>query len=271
MLLRFSRLRWLWWLVLIFAVGMLVLIGVSSVVADTANETASALWLREQLIGSPLLALMEEVGVYSRNDGVSAISIGVLSSLIPLSYIYLFRIPAIRRTVIQVITSGYYENFLASVIEKIYASGADIERSVLIILPSYELVSNKKLYWGKYRAVLQRHGFQLVQETTDDDFGRNIFLIQKLENPPLPVFVDMPTTLSNLKKIIELEDNSPAGEVTARRWHKQRFLELRNQFREELEGYVAESDWGNIRFIEGDTLAEFEGALEDVINDYDQG
>lgn len=268
MLRRLKSKRVFWWIVLIGSITGLILIFISSVVADLENQTSSANYLRGLIDKTFIARVVYEVGTYSTNDAVSAVSIGFLSSLIPLSFIYLFKIPEIRRIAIQAIVNGYYENFLKSVIEKVHAQGGDIENRVIIILPSYELVENKNIYWGHFRRITERLGFSFVQETTDRDFGRNIFSIQKLDSSPLPVFIDMPTTLTTLKTIIELEEDSPVGVIAERSSVKRRFFSLRSQFQQELAKYVREGDWGNITFVEGETLEKFEKEITGIISSY---
>lgn len=266
MLDRISLKPLFWWSVLAFAIFGLTVIFISSIVSDPENTDGFANFFRTNLNGS-VLSFMSAISVYSRYEVTSTIVIGFLLSLLPLSYIYLFKIPDIRRMAITILTAGYYENFLSGVINTIYKNGENQNNAVLIILPSYELVGNKKLYWERFKNIIALHEFRLQEQTTDKDFGRNILHIYRKDGSPFPLFLDMPTTLTNLKKIIELEDNSPAGSITDRKWHKKRFFELRKQFQDELTSYVEESDWGNIRFIEGTTLQAFEQQLNDVMRE----
>lgn len=255
-----------WWFILVSAIIGLVIIAISSIVSDPDNTDSFANFFRTNL-NSTVLDFMSAISIYSKYEVTSSIVIGFLLSLLPLSYIYLFKIPDIRKMAITILTAGYYENFLSGVINTIHKSGGNQNNAVLIILPSYELVGNKKLYWERFTNVIALHDFHLKEQTTDKDFGRNILHIYRKDGSPFPIFLDMPTTLTNLKKIIELEDNSPAGSITDRKWRKQRFFELRKQFQDELTKYVEESDWGNIRFIEGTTLKAFEEQLNDVIQE----
>lgn len=254
-----------WWSVLTFSVCGLLTIGVSSFIADLSNHTVLANYLRGALNGTRTLAFINEIGIYATNDAISGVSIGLLSSLIPLSYIYIFRIPEMRKMAIRILTAGYYENFLSGVIDTIHAKGASLESTVLVILPSYDLVDNKIRYWNHFKRSLAKYNFQLETEVSDKEFGRQVMYVYRTDGYRVPIFLDMPTTLTNLKRIIEFEDNSPAGTTSERKWKKQRFRELRTQFRDELSTYVIERDWGNIRFIEGSDLSDFEKELDSVM------
>lgn len=263
-----KRLRykpWFWWGVLLFAVVGLLIIGASSFIADPANNSSLASYLRQSLDGSSLLLVINEVGVYATNDAISGVSIGLLSSLIPLSYIYLFRIPEMRKMAIRILTAGYYENFLSSVIDTIHEKGERLESTVLIILPSFDLVDNKVRYWNHFKRALAKYDFKLQTQVSDKDFGRQIMYIYRADGSLVPIFLDMPTTLTNLKRIIEFEDDSPVGTASEREWKKKRFFELRDQFKSELSTYVKERDWGNIRYIEGADLKDFENELDTVM------
>ena len=90
----------------------------------------------------------------------------------------------------------------------------------------------------------------------------------KSDGKEIPIFIDMPTTLTNLKKIIELESHSPIGKVQDTRNVKDRFYILRDQFRSELENYVNEHDWGNVRFIEGKSVRKFEEEISSIMKNF---
>ena len=75
----------------------------------------------------------------------------------------------------------------------------------------------------------------------------------------------MPTTLTNLKKIIELEEHTPVGTTSSRTRIKERFYVLRDAFEEELRTYVREHDWGNVRIVEGRSLRNFETEIGEII------
>ena len=182
-----------------------------------------------------------------------------------MSLIYIYKIPSIRRISIQILVAGYYENFLHGVIQKVYSQVGSTENSVIIILPGFALVENKSIYWKSFQSFAEKHGFTFVQETTDSDFGRNVFTIQKSDKSPIPIFIDMPTTLTNLKKIIELEEHSPVGTISSRKRIKERFYFLRDAFEEELRTYVNEHDWGNVRIVDGRSLREFEQEISEIL------
>ena len=77
----------------------------------------------------------------------------------------------------------------------------------------------------------------------------------------------MPTTLTNLKKIIELEEHSPVGTTSSRKRIKERFYFLRDAFEDELRMYVREHDWGNVRIVEGRSLRGFEQEIGEIMDE----
>ena len=81
----------------------------------------------------------------------------------------------------------------------------------------------------------------------------------------------MPTTLTNLKKIIELEEHSPVGTVSSRKRIKERFYFLRDAFEEELLTFVTEHDWGNVRIVEGRSLRGFEQEIGEIMEEISKG
>lgn len=211
--------------------------------------------------------MVQEIGGLVSNGVVSGGLFGLMSAAITLSLIYIYKIPSIRRISIQILAAGYYENFLHRVIQKVYSQAGSTKNSVIIILPGFALVENKSIYWNSFQSFAERHGFRFVQETTDADFGRNVFTIQKNDKSPIPIFIDMPTTLTNLKKIIELEEHSPVGTISSRKRIKERFYFLRDAFEEELRTYVREHDWGNVRIVEGRSLRGFEQEIGEIMQE----
>lgn len=171
---------------------------------------------------------------------------------------------------IQILAAAYYENFLHSVVQRVYIKSGDTEKRVIIILPGFAFVENKDIYWNSFQSFAQRHGFRLSQETTNADFGRNILTVLRNDDTPVPIFLDMPTTLTSLKKIIELEEHSPVGTVSSRERIKTRFYSLRDDFVKELKGYIRENDWGNVQFVEGRSLKQFEQEMIGIIAELDE-
>jgi hypothetical protein len=263
--LRRAPLRWI--AVLVLSVLTLIIVLLLTLVADQNVQLQSAAWLRGLLANAGTLEFANEAGGLLTNDVVSGVTIAVFSSLITLSLIYIYKVPDMRRISIQILAAGYYENFLHRVIQKVYEEVGDFQNNVLIVLPGFALVENKTIYWKSFHAIAVNKGFEFVQETTDADFGRNIFAVQKAEVGRMPIFIDMPTTLTNLKKIIELEEHSPVGRISQRGSIKRRFYHLRDQFEEELRQYVTEHDWGNVRFIEGRSLKAFNAELEKIFSE----
>lgn len=256
-----------WWMVLTLSVLALVLMAVSGLVVDQANASSAATFLRSMISGSDLSPLVQEIGGLVSNGVVSGVLFGIMSVAITLSLIYIYKIPSIRRISIQILAAGYYENFLHRVIQKVYSQAGSTKNSVIIILPGFALVENKSIYWNSFQSFAEKQGFRFVQETTDADFGRNVFTIQKNDKSPIPIFIDMPTTLTNLKKIIELEEHSPVGTTSSRKRIKERFYFLRDAFEEELRTYVREHDWGNVRIVEGRSLRGFEQEIRDIMEE----
>jgi hypothetical protein len=118
------------------------------------------------------------------------------------------------------------------------------------------------------KTVIVDLGFKLEESESDEIFGRRIFTIYKRDNvASLPVFIDLPSTLKVVRKIIELEAHMPAGRVSRRKWWRRRFNELRNEFKESLLDHIGDPKWGELSFIEGDTVDEFTKKLEKVINE----
>ena len=256
-----------WWAVLVLCVLGLVFMAISGLVVDQGNTSFAALFLRNIVTGSGLSSLVQEVGGLVSNGVVSGVLFGLMSAAITLSLIYIYKIPSIRKIAIQILAAGYYENFLHRVIQKVYSQSGSTENSVIIILPGFALVENKSIYWNAFQSFAEKHGFRFVQETTDSDFGRNVFTIQKNDKSPIPIFIDMPTTLTNLKKIIELEEHSPVGTTSSRNRIKERFYFLRDAFEEELRTYVKEHDWGNVRIVEGRSLRGFEQEIGEIMEE----
>jgi hypothetical protein len=240
---------------------------VSGLVVDQGNTSSIAVFLRSWLLESWLSPLVQEVGGLVSNGVISGVLFGLLSAAITLSLIYIYKIPSIRKVSIQILAAGYYENFLHSVIQKVYSQAGSTENSVIIILPGFALVENRAIYWKSFQSFAEKHGFKFEQVTTDADFGRNVFTIQQNDKAPIPMFIDMPTTLTNLKKLIELEEHSPVGTTSSRTRVKERFYFLRDAFEEELRTYVREHDWGNVRIVEGRSLRGFEQEIGEIMKE----
>ena len=264
------RYKIFWWGIATLSVVGISFIVLTATVADQSNQTKLVQDFRKLIADSWYFSFVHEIGPFVANGTISGGLISLLSALTTLSLVYLFKIPEIRKITIQILAAGYYENFLHSVIQKVHSQIGRLENSVLIILPGFALVENKVIYWNSFQSYAKKHGFKFVQETTDADFGRNIFTIQRTDKSVVPVFIDMPTTLTNLKKIIELEEHSPVGTVANRRSIQEKFYFLRDQFEEELRTYVTEHDWGNVRFVEGRSLKQFEAEVEQILNEIGQ-
>lgn len=256
-----------WWGVLSLSILLMLLIAVAGISFDESNQSMVSAFFRDRVDGAGLSWLFRELGSLVSNGVVSAVLFGFLSAAVTTSLIYIYKVPAIRRISIQILAAGYYENFLHRVIQKVYSQAGSSKNSVIIILPGFALVENKSIYWKSFQSFAEKHGFRFVQETTDSDFGRNVFTIQRNDKAPIPIFIDMPTTLTNLKKIIELEEHSPVGSTTSRNRIKERFYFLRDAFEDELRTYVREHDWGNVRIVEGRSLRGFEKEISEIMEE----
>lgn len=266
----FARFFSIWWGTLFISVLCLAILILSTIVIEPEGNSVIADAVRPLVTDKWYEGLLIEIGTLANNNAISASIIAFFTAAITTSTIYIFKIPEIRRISIQIIAAGYYENFLHGVIKKVYSDIGSVENSILIILPGYSLVESKKLYWDSFRSFAEKHGFVFSQETTDSDFGRNIFTIMRKDGEKIPIFLDMPTTLTNLKKIIELEEHSPVGTLRDVGSVKKRFYLLRDQFQEEIRQYVDEHDWGNVRFIEGKSVRKFEQEISDILAEIDQ-
>lgn len=259
-----SSRQWAWkllWIASLLGIGIIL---VSSIIADGAAYPLSAM-LSNSLGSGPLGPFFKSIGGLAQNDGIFGIVVGGLFSVLSIASIYILKIPNIRNTSVQALAWGYYENYLSNVVQEIASESPNFR--IVIVLPSYELVERPKFYWARLKVVISRLGFGLENVSTDDVFGRNVFTIQKQEAPPLPLFVDLPSTMKVIRRILELEAHMPAGRVARQRWWRVRFKELREEFRASLVDFFGDEGWGNLVFIEGDNTEQFAKDLQKVIAD----
>jgi hypothetical protein len=263
--------RTVWVFVFIVALALLTLVFISSLYVD-AGLTFWPLPIVRQWIGEvPFLEnLLTQVGEAVSNDAILSAVIAILSAAIPLSIVYAFQMPALRKISVRILVDGYYENFLSGVIADVYQKAGNIDNRIGIVLPGYRLVTDKKRYWTTIENVIQRKGFTFETHRTDKDFGRSVFVILNKQGEKLPVYLDLPTTLTGLNKVIEFETGQSRGDLSDRKWSERRFYFLRDLFRTELEKYVVEDDWGNIKFLEGKSLKVFEAELSAFLEDLEQ-
>lgn len=218
-----------WWSTLFLSGLAILFVILSSIVGDPANQDLALVTkLREISEQSGILRIMELVARFAQNDAIYTITVGILFTLASTAVIYIFKIASIRSVSIQAITYGYFENFLIRLIQhctKTYKS-----YRIVIVMPSFQLVEYPDVYMNEIRTTLENLGFDWKLEKSDDSFGRNAFFVQRRDNPPLPLFIDVPTTLKTLRKILELEADMPAGKVVAHRWWRNRFDALCREF-----------------------------------------
>lgn len=263
---RLLRARlWFWWLVLLGSIAVLALLILGS------NSVPEIFGLDIKFIvitnmGDSAAETLQFSGKVADNDALGSIAISLCFVLITLSFIHLFKIPNIRKVAIRALATGYYENFLIGVIDTLSKRNQNF--LIIIVLPNFTLIERPNIYWKGFKDVIADLGFELKQEEVDVDFGRTILTVNAPDNPSLPIRVDMPTTMKMLRIILELESEMPAGKGVEYQWWKDRFLELRNEFQKTIEQYLPEDDWGNIKFVKGDTKKEFESQIRAVMKDF---
>ncbi|KIN71284.1 STING domain-containing protein [Sulfitobacter guttiformis] len=257
-----STRQWAWKLLWLVSFLAILTVLFSSIMVEKDAFPLSS-YLSRTLENTAIGPLLASIGGLAQNDGIFGIVIGGLFSVLSISSIYILKIPNIRNTAVQALAWGYYENYLSNVVQKIAADTPNFR--IVIVLPSYELVERPQFYWARLKVVISRLGFGLDNVRTDDVFGRDVFTIQKQEAPPLPLFVDLPSTMKVIRRILELEAHMPAGRVARQKWWRSRFKELRAEFRASLIDFFGDEDWGNLVFIEGDNTEQFAKDLRKVI------
>lgn len=246
--------RALWWLVLVACVLFLVLVVIATLTIDQTNQSAIADFLRAQTQLLGLKAIMTEIGTLAANDALLAVIMSGLSAFISLSLIYIYKIPDIRRVGIYGIAYGYFENFLRKLI--LHCVETHTAYRIVIVLPTATLLKDPEVYIADLRRHIANLGYSMQTVQADEKFGRHAFFIQRKENPPLPIYVDVPTTLRSLIKILELEASTPVGQLSDPKWEAARFVQLRNDFATALKSYLQENSWGNVVFVDAENQAE---------------
>jgi hypothetical protein len=240
----------------------------SSVVADIENQSRTAAFARSFVDDSALETLIYEIGAYQQSDAVIGAAIAILTSTIMLSYIHIGKIPNIRRIAIEAIAYGYYENFLIGLAQ--FCSDTYTDYRIIIIVPDFQLVETPKFYINRLKKVIKDLGFEMTIQQTDQDFGRHAYLVFKKDHPPLPLYVDIPTTMRVLTRILELEAHMPVGKLVERKWWRKRFSELAHDFANVIRNYMPEDDWGNVVFIESSNKEDFIQKLKREILDLEK-
>jgi hypothetical protein len=175
-----SSRQWAWKLLWIASILLLVVIILSSVIADGQAYPLSQ-FLNEKLGAGPLAPALQSIGGLAQNDAIFGIVVGGLFSILSIASIYILKIPNIRSTSVQALAWGYYENYLSNVVQEIAAESPNFR--IVIVLPSYELVERPKFYWARLKVVISRLGFGLENVRTDDVFGRDFFYHPETRGP----------------------------------------------------------------------------------------
>lgn len=252
-----------WWLVLVISILLISIVVISNLISEPSNTQKWIVSLRNFTQQFWFGGLFSSVGLLTQNDAIYGISVGVLMSLVSLSFIYIFKISDIRKTAIRAIAYGYFENFLIRLITT--CTNRHVHYRVIIILPTFQLVEHPDIYLGDIKQILTRKGFKTGIESSDVSFGRQAFFVQRKDDPPLPLYIDAPTTLKTLRKILELEADMPVGKVVEHKWWQMRFLELRNEFRKAIEQLIPPGSWGNVVFIESEDKDAFMKKIEEEV------
>lgn len=245
---------------------MLVML-VSGLLVDVAYDWPWLEGVRAWLTAYPRLdAALRLAGALTENDLILSAFVSLFSVVSTIALTYIRQIFVMRKVGVRVLVDGYFNNFLSDAIRGVISRAGRSQNRIAIILPSFDFMTEKEAYWGKFVAILEFKGFSLGTERTDVQFGRDIFVIYSKSGEKLPIFVDLPTTMTGLRKIIQFETGVTRGDLSDHRWAASRFYVLRNQFRSELEKYVRENDWGNLTFIEGRTMDQFEVELDHFLD-----
>lgn len=259
--------RAFWSIVLLLSCLAMLVMLVSGLLVDVAYDWPWLEGVRAWLTAYPRLdAALRLAGALTENDLILSAFVSLFSVVSTIALTYIRQIFVMRKVGVRVLVDGYFNNFLSKVIRKVISMAGRSQNRIAIILPSFDFMTEKDAYWGKFVAILEYKGFSLETERTDVQFGRDIFVIYSKSGEKLPIFIDLPTTMTGLRKIIQFETGVTRGDLSDHRWAASRFYVLRNQFRSELEKYVRENDWGNLTFIEGQTMDQFEVELDQFLD-----
>ncbi|MEJ8566351.1 STING domain-containing protein [Elongatibacter sediminis] len=258
-----------WAVVLVLAAAFFVLVLLSALYVDSGNESAIAAALRNLVDGSILEPLLREFGAFASNDTVAGVFMSLAAAAVSVSLIYLFKMPDMRRIAIESLAYGYYQNFIRHLITHCIEQHAHFR--ILIIIPSYELVEQPEIYWKTFQSFLKREGFSLADARTDGSFARHSFLVQRKNLPePLPLYVDVPTTMRSLTKVLELEANTPVGQLPDAGWARQRFDRLAGYFMDAIQSYMPQESFGNLRFVRSDSVQDFSRRVSGEVDKLEQ-
>ena len=127
------------------------------------------------------------------------------------------------------------------------------------------IIEDNEMNLALVKEILSMKGFETNVKSSDVSFGRQAFFVQRKNNPPLPLYIDAPTTLKTLRKILELEADMPVGKVIEHKWWQRRFIELRSEFRAAIEQLIPSDSWDTIVFIESENKEDFSRKIEEEV------
>ncbi len=260
MLQRLKGSQTFWAILLVLSVLFFVFAFLAPLYTDANNQSGLAQTLRVWVDGSVLQPLFQAFGSFAANSTIMDVLLSLTAAAIPFAAIYLFKMPNMRRIAIASLTYGYYQNFLRRLVNHCYVNHDHYR--VLIIIPSYELIEEPDEYIRNFKRMLERKGFVLTTTNSDNKFARNAFLVErKLSPEPLPLYLDVPTTMRSLTKVLELEVNSSMGQLQNIKWARARFRQLTTYFIDEVRAQLTEEAACNVRFVFSENKAEFETML----------
>jgi len=256
MLQRIKYSQGFWTIILILSAAFFVFVLFSTLYVDIENQSAIARGIRSWISESFLDPLFREFGSFARNGTVVGIFLSLAAAGISGALIYVFKIPGMRRIAIETLAFGYYQNFLRRLIKYCYKTHTNFR--ILLIMPSYSLIENRDDYWEIFRAFLEKKGFVVEAKQADEQFARHSFLVSRKGSPAaIPLYIDVPTTLGSLSKILELEANTPVGDLQNLEWARLRFKKLVASFVEAVEQQIPHESSANIRSIVCETPDDF--------------
>ncbi len=256
MLHRIKNSQTFWVIILVLSSGFFLFVLLASLYVDTQNQSDTALAIRNWVSGSYFSPLFKEFGSFAANDTIVGVFLSFAAAMISGAIIYVFKIPGMRRIAIVTLAFGYCQNFLSRLIRYCYQTQSHFR--ILLIMPSYGLIENPDDYWDIFKAFLKNKGFVLEETRADERFARHSFLVSRKNSPmPIPLYVDIPTTLRSLSKIIELEANTPVGQLQNLKWARHRFKKLVADFVIAIREQVPDESFGNVRFIICETPGDF--------------
>ena len=249
-----------WWFVIAVGSISITLVVISAFLTGDASGSFS--WVattKSHLEHMDLLRYVNIIGYLMQDDTIYAITVGATLTAISTATIYISKINNIRNVAIKAIAYGYFENFLIRLVQ--HCAKTHSTYRIVIIRPTYHFVEYPNIYMDEIRSRLRKLGFETTTESTDSSFDRHSIIVQRPGNPPVPLFVDVPTTLKTLRTILELEADMPAGKVMEYKWWRLRFQQLCDEFESVLKQKFPANSWRNMVFLESENLEELEKNL----------